>query len=145
MFDTMIFNRILDGNIPIADVKAAATVYVTHIQRGEILNTKSDRRRQQLLETFTATKVHSLPTRSGVVGIMVVGESVVGTAGLYEPILRALDQMNNAHRNNRKDALIAEAAIIEKLALVTEEENLRMAAEQFGAHCILLKDLLTQQ
>ena len=143
MFDTMVFNRILDWDIPIADLKDKATVYATRLQYEEIENTKNEARRVELLETFVKVKDQTVGLQSGVVGIMKAGE-VVGSAGLFTPILVALNELNKKHRNNAKDALIAEAAIVNKLTLVTEEGHLREAASKYGAQCITLRDLLPQ-
>ena len=51
MFDTNIFNEILDQNIDVASINNAS-FHVTHIQLNEIQATKRDDRRNQLLQTF---------------------------------------------------------------------------------------------
>ena len=42
MFDTNVFNDILDGKILLGDIRSDVICYVTHIQRDEINKTKDD-------------------------------------------------------------------------------------------------------
>src|SRR5471030_518577 len=65
MFDTVIFNRILDRRILIP-IKENAYYFVTHIQIDEINATKDVSRRQGLLKVFNQTCCKKVPTESAV-------------------------------------------------------------------------------
>jgi predicted nucleic acid-binding protein len=49
MFDTNIFNAIVDGNISISEFEDYSCLYVTHVQEDEIRRTKNEERRNSLL------------------------------------------------------------------------------------------------
>lgn len=52
MFDTMVFNRILDGVISIQSLTGHVVAHATHIQRDEINNTQNPERRALLVQVF---------------------------------------------------------------------------------------------
>ena len=52
MFDTNIFNRILDGAIDICELRGRVHFYATHIQLDELKATSNVPRRQELLAVF---------------------------------------------------------------------------------------------
>jgi len=52
MFDTNVFNRILDGIISLESFADIMVPYATHIQHDELQHTKDQRRREALLTVF---------------------------------------------------------------------------------------------
>ena len=52
MFDTNVFNRIVDGVISLPTLTGRVVAYATHIQRDEINNTKNPERRAALAQVF---------------------------------------------------------------------------------------------
>jgi hypothetical protein len=52
MFDTNIFNRILDGAVEISRFRGKTHFYATHVQLDELKATSNAQRRQELLAVF---------------------------------------------------------------------------------------------
>ena len=65
MFDTNIFNEILDQEIDVTPI-TNALFYVTHIQLNEIQATKREERRNQLLQIFHEVNKKAISTESAV-------------------------------------------------------------------------------
>lgn len=167
MFDTNIFNRILDDQLPLEKITANAEVYATHIQRDEIQNTADKNRREALLKVFHELTSKSVPTASTVADISRADESKVGGSrviptesavwdvsrwdeakwsngyDLYTPIRTDLDIINCDKKNNPHDALIAETAIDNNFVLVTEDADLARVASRYGAKCATLTEFLS--
>jgi hypothetical protein len=78
MFDTNVFNRILDCVIPLQTLTGRVVAHATHIQRDEINNTKNPERRTALAKMFTDVIVESAPTDSFVLGVSRLGEARLG-------------------------------------------------------------------
>ena len=92
MFDTNIFNRILDGNIDSKSFTNKGNYFVTHIQKNELQNTKNINRRKLLLTTFESIPQQTMPTESTVFGVSFCGEAKLSSKdNLYEPIRKRLD------------------------------------------------------
>ena len=64
MFDTNVFNRILDGVISLESFAEVIVPYATHIQRDELQNTQDQRRREALLNVFHQVVTASAETTS---------------------------------------------------------------------------------
>lgn len=73
MFDTNVFNKILDEEIDVESVHKGKPYFVTHIQQNEIENTKNPERRKALLNTFHGINKTQVPTESGFWGLSVWG------------------------------------------------------------------------
>lgn len=155
MFDTMIFNRILDGIITIFP-KGDSRYFVTHIQLDEINSTKDDSRRRDLLRVFNQACGSKIPTESAVWDISkldeakwsdetiqptesaVLGHSRVGMAKLsdgtlYDSLLRELDKAKpKEHDSNIRDTLIGETSIKQGYTLVTDDIALYEAVKKLG-------------
>ena len=159
MFDTVVFNRILDGALDIGALVGKARFYATHIQLDEINETSNSQRRQALLEVFDRITERKVTTESFILGVsrldearlgggnIVPTESPVwnvstwghakwgGADGFYTAFKAELDTMNKNKPNNVQDTLIAETAIKNRLALVTDDVNLCMVTKKFGGGC----------
>lgn len=167
MFDTNVFNRILDGVIPVTALTGRVEAYATHIQRDELDRTKNPERRAALGKMFGEVVAGALPTDSSVLGVSRLGEArlggerVVPTASgvygvsnygqagystndnLYAALRDRLDSVNGQKSNNAQDALIAETSIKEGHVLVTDDTDLALVTKEFGGQCLSVGELLS--
>ncbi len=164
MFDTNVFNDILDGKIDVMTLPPKAEVFATHIQLDEINNTKDDLRRSRLLSVFhSLIEGDSIPTESTVIGVSRLGESKLSgkkiptetmvwdisrwdeakwsSGELYEKIKMELDKKNGGKINNIQDALIAETSIVNEFTLITRDNDLGAVVKSLGGQHIDLVDL----
>jgi len=114
LFDTNIFNRVLDGLVEITKFRERAHFYATHVQIDELKATANIQRRQELLAALKAVVGNNkVPTESFVLGVSSLDEAKLGDEenNLYSKIKVALDKLNKNKENNIQDALIAETAI----------------------------------
>ncbi len=157
MFDTNIFNHILDEGLEISEIAGKARFWVTHVQLDEIQKTSNPERREQLLQVFRTiiekkvpdeAKLGSdsmIPTESAVYGSSVYGNAKYASEdNLYEPIRAKLDQLNKGKKNNIHDALISETAIKNKFALVTHDKDLATVTSEMDGEVISLDELLNR-
>jgi hypothetical protein len=167
MFDTNVFNRILDGVIPVTTLTGRVEAYATHIQRDELDRTKNPVRRAALAKVFGEVVAGALPTGSFVLGVSRLnearlgGERIVPTASgvygvssygqarysanddLYAAMRARLDTVNGQKANNVQDALIAETSIKEGHVLVTDDTDLALVTKEFGGQCLSVDELLS--
>ncbi len=137
IFDTNIFNRILDGQFDLNSISGEVKLFATHIELDEIRNTRNCERRSQLLSVFEAIDSKKIPTESAVWDVSNWDEAKwTVDDNLYEPIVKALDAKNGGKGNNVQDALIAETAIRNNLTLVTEDGDLAIIARGNGGNVI---------
>ena len=168
MFDTNVFNRILDGAIPLHVFGGRVEAYATHIQRDEINNTNNPERRAALLAVFDHVVAGTEPTRSFVLGVSRLskarlgGERVVPTTSavygvskygharysaednLCTALKARLDTMNQSKPNNLHDALIAETSIKEGHVLVSNDADLVTVTKEYGGLCLSVGELLAE-
>ena len=64
IFDTCVFNRLADDKIRLSDIATDGTFFATHVQRDELLATRHDARRDELIATFREVGPHILPTET---------------------------------------------------------------------------------
>ena len=165
MFDTNVFNRILDGIISIEALQGCVDAYATHIQRDEIDKTRNPERRSALARIFREFIKVSTPTDSFVIDTSRIGEARIGgdrvvptTSAVWDvsrwdearwstdvdlyPALKAeLDKRNNCKENNIQDALIAETSIKEDFVLVTDDSDLVSVTRKYGGKCLTVAEL----
>jgi rRNA-processing protein FCF1 len=144
MFDTNIFNHIIDGNLSLGAVKDIE-FFVTHIQRDELDATSNEERRKELLKVFKVVNQVLIPTESGVWGVSRWGLFKWGKKnGLYDRILKQLEKEKPHDRGNKKDALIGETAVKMGITLVSDDGVLRETVRKLGGVSICLSDFLKQ-
>lgn len=146
MFDTNIFNHILDGEVDLSGFVGRAKFYATHVQIDELNKTSNDGRRAALLRVFQEVSSIPVPTESAVWGVSKWNQCKwTPSDNLYQPIKSKLDQLNKNKPNNVEDALIAETAIKNGFTLVTHDCDLFRVTTEFGGACTnfrqVLKDL----
>jgi predicted nucleic acid-binding protein len=140
MFDTNIFDRLLDGTVAPQSF-AHVAILATGIQADEIRAIKKDPvKRAKLLEIFELTA--TTPAASFAFGIEGAG---FGQAywndgnGNYERMLkrlRELDRKSKNPLNQIRDILIAETAIKNNASLVSDDGALRQVVTEFGGRAI---------
>lgn len=156
MFDTNVFNHLLDGMAELDEFVGRAKFYATHVQIDELKKESNEARRAALLRVFeevtnirvpTESFVLSssqlidaklsgarpVPTNSAVWGVSKWGECKWTTSdNLYEPIKSELDRLNKDKPNNVEDALIGETSIKNGFTLVTHDRDLFWITTKFG-------------
>lgn len=133
MFDTNVFNDILDGNIDFKKFREGIVCCVTHIQRDEINKTKDKMRRKALNDVFSELAEEEHPTKTFVLGISRLGMGKLGEGTLYQQLKDRLDSLNRKKKgNNGMDALIGETAIKNDLTLVTHDMEFFRVMTEFN-------------
>lgn len=135
MFDTNIFNRILDGKIDIDSLNRNFSYYVTHIQCDEICKTKDFVRKERLKAVFKKVPQSQVPTESAVIGISRVDECKISDGSFYKEIRSLLDSKKK-DKNNCKNALIAEMPIKNGCILVTDDCALKETVIELGGKAV---------
>ncbi len=140
MFDTNIFNQILDEKI---DIKlfSGLKCYVTHIQYDEILATNDSKRKTELDGIFLSITKLTIPTESTLLGISRLGQAKLSDGNLYTYFLNKLNSKKRAKSNNN-DALIAETALMNNLVLVTNDEALFSTIIKSGGCACKLDEMI---
>lgn len=145
MFDTNVFNRMLDGQIDVGSFSDSEPYFVTHIPRNEIENTKNPERKSWLLKTFHGVAHTQVPAESGYFGVSEWDAAKWSAEdGVIEAIIEKLNKKNNGKKNNVLDALIAETAIKNQHTLVTEDRDLREVVLEMGGSAIGFQEFLTK-
>ena len=117
MFDTNIFNSILDKKIEIGQQFENFNYYITHIQFCELNATPIEDRKNELLKVVEQIKNKEILTESGTVGVSKVGRCKVNDVSLYSKLLSKLQELdkssgkNKNWKNQARDVLIAETCI----------------------------------
>jgi hypothetical protein len=132
MFDTNIFNQILDDEID-CNLFSGINCFVTHIQNDEIFATKDSDRRTDLVRIFLLIDKNTIPTETALFGLSRFGQSKYGDRELFNNFLNCLNEKKRK-QNNNKDALIAETAIKNNFMLVTNDETLSIVMIDFGGN-----------
>ena len=147
MFDTNIFNRIVEQKVSVDSLARCVDAYATHVQRDELEKTKESNsdKHASLWRVFNETHPGGagvLPTESAVWNVSKWGRARwTKDENLYRPILEALNERKRK-KNNIQDALIAETAIENRLTLVTDDGDLGEVAESYGAVSMSWEKLL---
>lgn len=168
MFDTNVFNRIVDGIIPIESLIGRVIAYSTHIQRDELNNTKDEERRTALAIVFSDIVSEAASTDSFVIGVSRLGEARLGgdrvvptdsavwdvsrwdeakwgaEDDLYSTLKTELDSLNGSKLNNTQDALIGETSIKGGYVLVTDDVDLATVTKKYGGKCLSVAELSYQ-
>lgn len=145
MFDTNIFNKILDGKIDASFFKAKGKFYVTHIQSDEINNTPNEKRKQELLDIFSEIEQERIPTESFVLDYSRLNGGKLGNGTIYQIILDELNKKNPVRKaSNIRDALIAETCIRNNLILVTDDRELSGSIQQYSMEVMKLNGFIKQ-
>lgn len=166
MFDTNVFNHLLDGMAELSTFVERAKFYATHVQIDELKRTSNEDRKVALLRVFEEVISVKVSTESFVLGTSRLGEAKLGSEqviptesavwgtskwdrckwtspdNLYDSMKSKLDQLNKNKSNNVQDALIAETAIKNRFTLVTHDSDLFKVTTEFGGACANIHELI---
>ncbi len=134
MFDTNIFNALLDGRVELNNIQCDGDFMVTQMQINESKNTSNVSRREQLLGVVEKVNPEKIPTSTSLFGITEFGSGCFGDGVLFERILEELNLANHAKKNNYVDALIAETSISNGAILLTADNDLATVIVKFGGY-----------
>jgi len=145
MFDTNIFNQILDGGLVIHD-SIGMEYFVTNLQYAELNRTKNEQRRESLLEVFNVIKdntnsseieQHSTPWGSP-------WDSPWDNGGIYyNSIIEALEKRKPKDRGNSYDAVMIETCKYEEIVFVSNDNAALEVSKEFKVKCMDLSEYLT--
>ncbi|TET39220.1 MAG: hypothetical protein E3J72_00835 [Planctomycetota bacterium] len=141
MFDTNIFDKILESKIEIADLPSDGKFFVTHIQEDEINKISAPEKQEKkhrLTELFNVIPDENIATTSAVVGVSRIGGSRISGKSELRTELHAA----NKGKGKIKDTLIGETAIKNDCILVTEDVNFRDAMIKVGGRVIAYTELV---
>jgi len=150
MFDTNIFDKILDGEI---ELPQNLNYYATHIQYDEIckIPDRKRERREELLKVFNKVPKEVILTGGFVVGVSRLDMVKLGSDAdgeLYNRMLKRLKELDEKSgkqkrlENQARDVLIALTSIKNRLVLVTEDRNLKKVVEEFGGCAITFEQFI---
>ena len=142
MFDTNVFNDIVDSNIDISSLADGPTLYATHIQVDEIRKTPDEERRVRLEELFSEIPQESVPTESMIWDVSRWGKSKWSDGELLSGIRQRLVGFGGRDESNDEDALLADIAINKGFILVTHDRCLYRVVTEFGGAACNLEHLL---
>ncbi|MGA3327789.1 MAG: hypothetical protein ABSF45_25295 [Terriglobia bacterium] len=139
MLDTVIFNKILDGYLPIERLPSDGRYVATHVQRDELLASKDITRRSQLLAQYEQLSPEPAMTTSFAFDVSRFDQSKWGDGVVLKILKDALDKANGGKRNNTHDALIGETSIANGFTLITCDRDLAEAVRQHGGLVVFFK------
>jgi len=147
MFDTNIFNRILDRQIDISILTNSGknSYYATHIQIDEITNTKDVQRRSALLRVFNQISGTKIPTESFALNVSRLGMGKLSNGNFHDVLLSELNEAKPKEKeNNIKDALIGETCIKNNITLVSTDGPLYNTVKKNGGAVLNLEGYLKE-
>jgi predicted nucleic acid-binding protein len=139
MFDTNVFNWLVQRDLSINDLPLNGEFVATPVQRSELEATPGDEKREALLAKFSevVTDLYSAPFAFDVPGAGF--DQGRWTDGKLASAIRSDLDRHRKKRNNIQDALIAETAITNGFTLVTCDGALRHVAEAHGCQVLLFE------
>lgn len=135
MFDTTVFNDILNNKFDTKTFPKDCDYFVTHIQFDELCSTKDSGRRKQLLSIFESIGEREIPTESVVLNVSRLGKAKLGDG-------KILEELRKGNLKHTEDALIGETAIKNSLILITDDDTLFKRVNKLGGEAIKLCDFL---
>lgn len=135
MFDSNVFDDLIDGKLDISGLPTGIRIFITHIQSDELNRCPESERRQKLQGAVVEVSEAELPTESFVLGVSRLNSARLSDGGLFE-------ELRGSSLKNTNDALIAETAIKEGLILVTNDKELMGRVRAAKNECISSNDLI---
>lgn len=143
LFDTNVFNRLVDLGIEPAHLAAKGRLFTTHVQIDELQATRNAARAQALLDVFEKVPQERVPTAAALWNVSKYGEAEWGDAGgLYGRLLASLDARNGSKPNNAQDILTAVTAHKRQLTLVTDDKDLATVMRDHGGEAISVEEFI---
>lgn len=132
LLDTNVFNHLVEGKIEIKDLPQGFPLFITHLQRRELMNCPDVEKKAKLMSLINILPKHYAPLQTCLAGVMCAGDRV-GNGKIYREIYDFLCNKNKKRtRANTYDALIGEVAIINKLILITNDQLLTKKVRELG-------------
>jgi rRNA-processing protein FCF1 len=128
MFDTHVFDQIIDNGIAVDSFPKDFSYYITHVQKNEIEainNPTKLERKKRLLGLISDSKFKVIPTESFALGVSVLGEAKLGNGGYIE-------KLRDGNMKYTKDALIGEVVLKNGFTLLTNDELLASRVKSLG-------------
>lgn len=141
LFDTNIFNSILDGSVD-PNRLIGRVCFATHIQLDEIKATTNAERRSRLESIFLVLIKDQIPTESFVIGVSRLNQAKLSDGSIYNNLLQRLNELNKGKPNNMQDLIIAETAMANNLILVTHDRDLSTVITEFGGSTCSLNEII---
>lgn len=139
MFDTNVFSNIAQGIITPEQIPENWEPVATHIQWDEIQQTPDKNLKEKITSIFCEYLVNKISTKTAVWGISKWGEAEwAGPSSAYPNLLQQLDD-NRVHKNNPKDALIADTCLQLGIGLVTNDRALFKIAKNNNINAVNLQ------
>ncbi|MCG6153139.1 hypothetical protein [Leptospira bandrabouensis] len=141
LFDTNVFNEILDGKIPFPNPNKY-TFYASPLQLAEIHNTKNISRKEDLLRIYNIINPEIFGLKSMIWGYMTWNTMQWNETGGEEiSILKQKLDGKKKKSNNIEDSLIAEVAIAENILFVTNDQLLYEVMQEMNQRVIKPSEL----
>ena len=135
MFDTNIFDRILDNDITHESLPPNIPLFVTHVQRDEINKCSDPERRKQLKVVFNEIAQDNVATESFILDVSMIGRAKLGDGRLIEKI-------REGNIKHSEDALIGETCIKNSYLLVTEDQRLLKKVRELGGKAVTFQEFM---
>ena len=143
MFDTNIFNHIVERKITLKEVEDIK-YFVTHTQKDELNATPDQEKKEQLLKLFEELEGIQIPTESSLWDVSVWDEAKWDGDGKLVTILKKLEEKKLNHPGNPVDALIGVTVIEKGITLVSDDGDLREIVKELNGKAISLDDFLME-
>jgi|GEM_PF-2075175 len=141
IFDTQIYDYILDNNVDSQVIDKCGTLYITNVQLSEIKNIPDTNKRSKLLNLIENLQPNKLNLDSGIwLDDLYWDDSqpwVDETGEAFKALLG-----NSQNKRPFKDALIGEVAKNHNLLLITNDKNFSNKAVLLGIKTMTIEDFL---
>lgn len=138
IFDTNIFDKILDNQTNLDELPKNSKYFVTHIQKDEITKIskpEKQERKNHLLEVFNLIEKEEVLTESFVWGASLWGKCKWGAGKIF-------DKLKMGNDKHIEDALIGETAIKNNLVLVTNDKDFLNKVVELGGQAISFEEFM---
>lgn len=133
LLDTNIFNHLVEGKIQKEHLPLEFPIFVTTVQYDEVAKCSDIQKRTDLYSWLKILSDHIAPLETLVWDVGHWDNSKFGEGELYQKLLSSLDAKKKRKNNaNIHDALIGEVAIIGKMVLVTNDNDLALTVKEHG-------------
>lgn len=133
LLDTNIFNHLVEGKIQKTDLPLEFPIFVTTVQYDEIAKCSDIQKRTDLYSWIQILSDHTAPLETLVWDVGHLDNAKFGEGELYQKLLLSLEAKKKRKNNaNIHDALIGEVAIIGRMILVTNDNDLALIVKENG-------------
>jgi predicted nucleic acid-binding protein len=134
--DTCVFNWLADGTLNRGALPHDGDFAISHIQLDEINDTDDKERRARLLLMLASLNCKLIDTPAFVFDVSRYDFARWSDGELFTSLKSEMDGLNGNKKNNARDALIAETAIVNGFTLLTADRDLKLVTEQHGGQVL---------